>query len=838
MTKKWNRTNIAKGIAIALTIFNGMALAVTGGMSIGFIACDADQTTETEARKALLGNILENYGAYLLDNVEYTEDGNANWDLLSGGNFDYLVMDGDETTNASLEERTLYKTADIDIMKPDDIFYGSSVDRYHYHVGDMYAMLIMPGKNIGEGYTQYYDVVNIDEYYLDKHSGKLYAVSDNQLYLMKEFTLYVGDSKYINELIQWNQQPSDIQVEEEAEDVESYVVTSDGEMNDRELSIVHYYYDSRKESYESVETSLDLLSYLSSCKEKGVEVAILFEGMRNLLSIDGYNDSVQIEIVDVMAREGRFVINEGAYSVAEDNALRVASNTDIHSKQNLVYFKWKDNLVANQVLKCGIKDVSYDANQWISNLFRHRNAILCMSFLLFILMVAGIIFVLCQSGRRVTDEEIHLRGFDRIPYGLIVAETGALVTVLIIGSAGLLEEFGEWNMSLDYLVLLEIFLTVSWSLIVAAFCMSTATRIKSKKFMQYTLWNVLMKPFRVLRESIAENKSVFWKVAWILGGLSFLEFMVIVSTTYNQGREVALFLLYKVIEVPVLLYAAMQMENLKQGGKRIASGDYSTPIDTSKMFWEFRKHGDNLNNVSEGISVAVDEKMKSERFRTELITNVSHDIKTPLTSIINYVDLLKKEEINNPQAQEYMEVLDRQSTRLKKLIEDLIEASKASTGNLPVTLEEFDANVLLTQVVGEFKERLEAKELELVVSSCEGPVRIMADGRHLWRVFDNLLGNACKYSQAGTRVYVTIAREGGEVRITFRNISNYQLNISSEELMERFVRGDRSRNTEGHGLGLNIAQSLMGLMEGTLRIDVDGDLFKVTLSFADMEGNK
>ncbi len=275
--------------------------------------------------------------------------------------------------------------------------------------------------------------------------------------------------------------------------------------------------------------------------------------------------------------------------------------------------------------------------------------------------------------------------------------------------------------------------------------------------------------------------------------------------------------------------------------------------------------------------------MKSERFKTELITNVSHDIKTPLTSIINYVDLLEKEKLNNETAEEYLEVLERQSARLKKLIEDLMEASKASTGNLEVNLEALEAGVSLIQIVGEFDEKMSAAKLKLLIDKpqnpvyiladsrhfwrvidnlmnniCkyaqpfdekmsaaklkllidkpQNPVYILADSRHFWRVIDNLMNNICKYAQPGTRVYINLEKMGDMARLTFRNTSKYPLNISSEELMERFVRGDSSRNTEGSGLGLSIAKSLMDLMKGRFSLYVDGDLFKVVLEFPEVDG--
>jgi signal transduction histidine kinase len=252
------------------------------------------------------------------------------------------------------------------------------------------------------------------------------------------------------------------------------------------------------------------------------------------------------------------------------------------------------------------------------------------------------------------------------------------------------------------------------------------------------------------------------------------------------------------------------------------------------MLFEFEEHGNNLNKISEGMTKAVEERMKSERFKTELITNVSHDIKTPLTSIINYVDLLEKEELNNDKATEYLEVLDRQSSKLKKLIEDLVEASKASSGNLPVNLEKLDVGVFLTQTVGEFEEKLSIAGIELIIKKPEEPVFIMADGRHLWRIVDNLMNNICKYAQPQSRVYVNLEADAN-VRITFRNISKYQLNVTGDELMERFVRGDKSRNTEGHGLGLSIAQSLVTLISGKMEIVVDGDLFKVVIEFDKVE---
>ncbi len=280
-----------------------------------------------------------------------------------------------------------------------------------------------------------------------------------------------------------------------------------------------------------------------------------------------------------------------------------------------------------------------------------------------------------------------------------------------------------------------------------------------------------------------------------------------------------------------LFTLSISYHNLGKGIEKIAGGNTEYQIDTTNMPLSMKKQAESLNSINTVVSEAVTQRIKSEQFKTELITNVSHDIKTPLTSIINYIDLIKKEEITTQPMADYVAVLDRQSARLKKLIEDLVEASKASTGNIAVNLSTTDLNLLLAQAVGEYTEKAEARQLEFSVNMPEKEIYTLSDGRLLWRVFDNILNNACKYSAPGTRVYINMAADGEKVIITFKNVSRQQLNISPDELMERFVRGDSSRNTEGSGLGLSIARSLTEILGGVMALDIDGDLFKVTLEF-------
>ncbi len=276
---------------------------------------------------------------------------------------------------------------------------------------------------------------------------------------------------------------------------------------------------------------------------------------------------------------------------------------------------------------------------------------------------------------------------------------------------------------------------------------------------------------------------------------------------------------------------ALSFRRIESGGKALAGGDLSYQIETGRMLPPFRQHAAHLNEIGEGMQKAVAQQMKSERMKTELITNVSHDIKTPLTSIVNYVGLMKTLDLKDETAQEYLEVLDRQSNRLRKLTEDLVEASKASTGNLTTTLERTDLHLLLQQAAGEYEDRLRELQLEPVLRLAEGEAPILADGKLLWRVFDNLMSNICKYSLPGTRVYLSTELHDGHVTASFKNISRYALDISTDELMERFVRGDASRSTEGSGLGLSIAQSLTKLQGGSFQLSIDGDLFRADVDF-------
>ena len=465
-------------------------------------------------------------------------------------------------------------------------------------------------------------------------------------------------------------------------------------------------------------------------------------------------------------------------------------------------------------------------------LYPLRYSIIFIGLLFLLLFVLTMVFIYAAAGRQA-DGSIKLSFFDKIPFDLLTA------CIIVIGMLNIAIVENLYAGAEFQLIALSAMFSLDY-FIALLYTVSFAVRIKAGTFVKN---NVIYKLLRILLRSLKKilgflgfvfkNLSLVKKIALICVAVLIFDFFVAAVCLSAGAIALLAFLagLNAVAIAVLIIFTAVQLQRLKNGGEKIAEGDIDYKIDTSYMFPEFREFCGSLNNISAGMQNAVDEKMKSERMRTELITNVSHDIKTPLTSIINYVDLIKKEQPEDEKIKEYVAVLDRQSSRLKKLIEDLVEASKASSGSLKVELSECDAGVLLSQTVGEFDERLKNAELIPVLTVPDMPVKIMADGRHLWRVLENLTGNVCKYSLPGTRVYMDLTVRNGKAVITFKNISKYPLNISGDELMERFVRGDTSRNTEGSGLGLSIARSLTELQGGDMKIDIDGDLFKATLKF-------
>ena len=458
-----------------------------------------------------------------------------------------------------------------------------------------------------------------------------------------------------------------------------------------------------------------------------------------------------------------------------------------------------------------------------------------------LMVLACFVFLLCAAGHHPGTDGVRPGWGTKLPLDLL---TAAVALVLFLG----IEMVVEANVGGIGVVLVVVLGPAVLAGIFTGWCMSFALRLKLGSWWRNTViyialrwaWKVVKKLGGGLGNlgrgltDLLGGIPLVGKTVLIFLGLCVLEglgILVSLGFFWSWGLLAFLWVVEKILLFLAVLAVALMCRKLLLGGRALAAGDLSYQVDTSRMVLDFKSHGEDLNHIAQGMAAAVEERMRSERMKTELITNVSHDIKTPLTSIINYADLIGQEPKDSDKIPEYAAVLTRQSERLKRLIEDLVEASKASTGNLEVDLAPCQPGVLLTQAAGEYEQRLKDAGLDLVTRQPETPVTILADGRRLWRVFDNLMNNICKYAQRGTRVYLTLEERDGQAVISFKNTSRAPLDIPAEELLERFVRGDAARTGEGNGLGLSIAKSLTELQQGTLDLTVDGDLFKVVLKF-------
>ena len=450
-----------------------------------------------------------------------------------------------------------------------------------------------------------------------------------------------------------------------------------------------------------------------------------------------------------------------------------------------------------------------------------------MSYSILVLFVISI-YLIWAIGHKKNEEGIYLSNFDKFSYEIIFGVGIIVILTFTLIGRECLAHANIYTLVIGLIAYLICYMACS------TIGITTIKRIKARKFIKTTLIYKVCKWIKQKIEDIFNlilwNKEITTKLIIYYIAFKLISLTLIILTSAIWFCIILLLIFWGVSLYAILNYTK-QLNGIKQILKNIYEGKENIKIDTTNLEENLKEMAEYINSLSTGLTKAVEESLKSERMKTELITNVSHDIKTPLTSIINYVDLLKKEEMPNEKAKEYLEILDKKSQRLKRLTEDLVEASKASSGNIKLNMEEINVKELIKQISGEFEDKLNERKLELILNMPKEEVKIKADSRYLYRVIENMYSNISKYALEGSRVYVDAIINKDKVEIQLKNISKAKLNISSEELMQRFVRGEASRNTEGSGLGLSIAESLTTLQKGRFNIYLDGDLFKVTIEF-------
>lgn len=513
-------------------------------------------------------------------------------------------------------------------------------------------------------------------------------------------------------------------------------------------------------------------------------------------------------------------------SVNQDNVKYLAATYSYYSIDNLENMKvytWLSEEAFNYSNYFVIQQTIYDLFQ------KAPNAPAYLIFITAIGLVAMIVYLCWAIGHEQGKKQIELNRIDRLSYEILFTVVmfivGLLMSLVVLSA-----ELRANQKIIIPVVLLEY---LGSYVALSVLFVSTVKRIKAKQFWHtfaiYRIYNWIKRTIKYLFEKITDKGNITKKI--IIVYILFIIISIILVGTLGSFLGFVLLMAFWFGTLYLLIQYGKKLTMIQNALKEIYDGKPDVHLNEEELVGVLKRMAEYINDIAGGFTNAIEQSLKSERLKTELITNVSHDIKTPLTSIINYVDLLKKEDIKDAKIEQYIAILDKKSQRLKKLIEDLVEASKVSSGNVKLNIERINLKELLNQAIGEFEDRFQKKNLKIDLDIPKTDIIIEADNRYMYRIIDNLFSNISKYAMENTRVYIRLQKNDKFIEVEMKNISATRLNISADELMQRFVRGDKSRYTEGSGLGLSIAESLTEMQGGSFKISIDGDLFKVLLKW-------
>ena len=582
-----------------------------------------------------------------------------------------------------------------------------------------------------------------------------------------------------------------------------------------------YCYFSEKNRYDSSTGIASYINYLIIDRETGEKFTNIKSNDYQKVIEEIKNQSIYWNLVEGKIETSLTYINQD--NMKYNYSFHHVSDTEETKK-------WKDYDIYSFYEEETANINSFLFNKNIYDFMLQHKALPLYTCGISLLLLIIIAFYLFNAiGYKKGTEQICLNTLDKIPYEIVSI---ICANVILVVMAFIVNTFDMYAQAIVIAVYIIAYLV--GYIACAVWGITTIKRIKArtfwKSFLSYKIINWLYKKIKKYTKEIGKKTPASKKVFWYYWG--FVLISIIVGCLLGSVLAIIVLLLFWIWTFYRIRKYIRNQEEIKEALEKIYQGNNDIYLDNTELEGNLKEMAIYINDIAGGFSNAIEESLKSERLKTELITNVSHDIKTPLTSIINYVDLLKKEEIQDEKIKEYIDILDRKSQRLKKLTEDLVEASKVSSGNVQLNIEEIKLKELINQSIGEFKDRLEEKNLKIEINMPVEEIKIKADNRYLYRVIENIFSNVTKYALENSRVYIDMKKEEKDkTEISIKNISKEKLNISSEELMQRFVRGDKSRYTEGSGLGLSIAKSLTELQGGKFDIYIDGDLFKVVISF-------